>query len=1043
MDKKEVMKRYIDKYIIKLTSPNTTKEVEKSLRTKFENENNLKSNLRFSASDVAEEIAKHIMNSRSLSKGEFVSELQKVPWVRTSIPEEKMKLIYDTNVSEESLFFKVEDLPKLNQEEYLKRIEEEYGKRAMKKHEEEIKRTEEEIKKVMDEYKKKREELEKFQSELNKLPPDFQIQDLENQVVKVDLNKSELESTVWWSKLDLPANPFETNMGLTGFASDEYENVVVKTPLLKKYKSELSQNPEAFAGKTIMLIGDFGSGKTTIFQYLSYFSMSYDILPLNLILTPSDSVSNLNSQLLEELIAELSENFKRIKKFDPRSDRPNGIAMRYCADLLNELQSDIQHGFLVFIDGLHKGDAYVQQSLDFLKQIQNVLEYFSNHSIKIGFFISGSPLWDNELSKKPSLSGSIYRKDTIPILTEDYAIEAIERRINLYHTNEPQGLTVDRKSLQRAFVILGDRLRKVVTFRDFLDHIRERLEINEFEEVGISVKIHIETTDAVKASLKGTSIGAKYDSILREILPSIQVRLAFKRIMPVILREGISEKDQDFRNYLGVLRLLKKYDLIVQRKSEDGYRFKWYFSDEFASSIVEVSKKLKISPTKVVISMFEEETLARVEETSTIYASSIKEINNMIALWKDSNPDVAKHLESCKEEIRVININIKDISQINPRNLREAVISIIKAINLVLHNQVSDENDFESFSNSWAVPENISEIGEFANSEISVPFESSAILGMLHNHNKYIFQLLILLSDLMRGESISKLAGRDISLSEFQSIHVLRLKFLNQSYEEVIDGVCTHLESNIREVGYPCMRAVWSQKAFDSLPEDIQRNVLNLSNRGHPRTKRDLDSNFFFSVSRSEYSKILFKREVFKALFSDILVSNDDQTKFQNLMRLSFSLDDRRAHRERKEYFREHATEIGDILKGLPWMLEKFHKMEQNFLVECEVILKNENDKLVSQFKPSLKDSVHPVDIILSKDDLRNITMKILEPLAVRDRPLTMLGGLLQESGQEPEIYLSVLRTLISQGYIQWHKNRTFPILISITANGTEWLSKH
>jgi hypothetical protein len=160
-------------------------------------------------------------------------------------------------------------------------------------------------------------------------------------------------------------------------------------------------------------------------------------------------------------------------------------------------------------------------------------------------------------------------------------------------------------------------------------------------------------------------------------------------------------------------------------------------------------------------------------------------------------------------------------------------------------------------------------------------------------------------------------------------------------------------------------------------------------------------------------------------------------------MRLSFSLDDRRAHRERKEYFREHATEIGDILKGLPWMLEKFHKMEQNFLVECEVILKNENDKLVSQFKPSLKDSVHPVDIILSKDDLRNITMKILEPLAVRDRPLTMLGGLLQESGQEPEIYLSVLRTLISQGYIQWHKNRTFPILISITANGTEWLSKH
>ena len=57
MDKKEALNKYVRKYILKLTSPTMTKNVEKALRKSFSEANNLESSSRFSMIDVAEEVA--------------------------------------------------------------------------------------------------------------------------------------------------------------------------------------------------------------------------------------------------------------------------------------------------------------------------------------------------------------------------------------------------------------------------------------------------------------------------------------------------------------------------------------------------------------------------------------------------------------------------------------------------------------------------------------------------------------------------------------------------------------------------------------------------------------------------------------------------------------------------------------------------------------------------------------------------------------------------------------------------------------------------
>lgn len=1042
MDRKELIKRYIDHNILKLTSPSTTREIEKSLRTKYANEYELKSELRFTANEIGEEIAIYILKSRSLSKSEFTSELRKIPWILNTLSIEKLESIYDSNVAEDSLFFNVSDLPNLHSADNLRRIEEEYISRASEKHEEELKKIEEETKKIKEEYERKSAELDKFQSELNKIPITFKIEEVENEVEKTSEVPNELKEALWWNKVGFPSNPFDTNLGLTGISQDKFEDIVVKTPLVKRYTKEIDLNPESFTKKTIMLIGDFGSGKTTIFQYLSYLSVKYNILPINIILNPTDSVSELYSQFLEELIGELTDIYYRLKKFDPRSDGQPENSLRYCVSLLKDLQDELPHGFIVFIDGLHQGEAYVEQSLDFLKRMQNVLEYLISHSIKVGFFVAGSPRWENELIRKPSLTGSYYRRDSIPILSEEDAIAAVEKRLNLYPTKSSQELQLDKRILQNTFKILGDRLRKVVTFRDFIDHVRERLELNEFEAVGVSLKIHIETVDAVKAELMRTSIGIRYDAMFKEISVSPQVRLAFKKVIPLILRNGMSEDDETYKKNRGVFIVLKKHDMIVQKRAENKSKFKWYLSDVFATSILSVGEVLRLSPLRVASAMFEEETLTKVEEANSIYSSSNRELSNMIALWKDSNPDVVRFLGDCKEEISLISKSLNDLKNLNTQNIRRALLDLVLSINKVLTPEDSERDSFEVFSDSWVAPENTSEIGKLVDINLRIPTDYGAVLGLLHNHNKYLVQLLNLLSDTMKGESISRLSGRSLNLIQFQSIHRLRMKFMGQSFEDVADGVCSHLESNIREIVFPCMRAIWGNDAFNHLPKEVQSHIENLSRKGDTRTKRSPDANFLYSVSRGEYSQILLNNEIFIALFDDIF-REEEKRKFKEAIELSFSLDNRVAHRERQEYFRQNSNEIGDILRGLPWMLEKFHMLEYNFLAECEVNFKNTNDKVFVFFKPKISRLVNSTEFTFAKDMIRNVTKKLLEPLKSRGRPLEISGDLYGLSRETPEIYLTVLRIVYEQKLIKFERTPNNLINVQITQQGLEWLSKH
>ena len=309
----------------------------------------------------------------------------------------------------------------------------------------------------------------------------------------------------------------------------------------------------------------------------------------------------------------------------------------------------------------------------------------------------------------------------MPVLTEEYAIEAIEKRISLYPSGNIQPITIDKSALRQTFSVLSERLKKGVTFRDFLDHIRERLEVNQFEEIGLSVRIHIETVDAVRASFRTTALANDLNALLNEITVSPHLRIASQRITSMILKSGVSEDQAIFKSNRGVFYLLMKYDLIVQRKVESGASFRWYFSDEFINVLLGISQRLKLTPYRILAAMFEEETLTKEQETTSIYASSVNLLRDLVSTWKDSQPNIANLLSQCREGLNRINQHMKEMNRLQPTDLENPIMNVVRSLDSIMNFTSSEQDDFEVFANSWIAPENIDKIREFSDKNIIIP----------------------------------------------------------------------------------------------------------------------------------------------------------------------------------------------------------------------------------------------------------------------------------------------------------------------------------
>jgi len=707
-------------------------------------------------------------------------------------------------------------------------------------------------------------------------------------------------------------------------------------------------------------------------------------------------------------------------------------------------RSAASKGFLICVDGLHKPETYLKQSLEFLQHLQSFQERLSHAKIPCGILVAGSPAWETEILSNPSLSGSFYGMEKVPPLAEESAVESVVRRIHSFVPSGKPRPTIVKAPLRRAFGVLSKRLLRPPTFRDYLDHVRNRFIARDYASVGISLALHTETIETVQREVANSPLGISYGRLSDPKQHTGNFRRALKIILPeVYVRKGIPESDTLFQANKGAFYLLRKEDFIVPRANVGNKReLVWHLSQKVVELLQKSYEEHKIPPEDALEAMFSDRIVSLPQEAETIYGHIRKQLEIMIPSWRPGWPEVTDLLEKANARIQQVEKASENIDGlISPEtleNLKVSLQNMMRAVAFVVGDPQAMTGEISRrFGGLWCAPENVDSWLELLQRSEFLPRNPSECFGILHLHAQAVSDLSVLLTNLIRGEGVTRLTNRILTTTELVRLHEARTMFLSQRYAGSVDALCGLVETKIRDVVFPAIRCGVGPRAVSLLPEDIQQKITQT--KGHPRAKRLPDANFLYNISRSEYAKVMFQRELQRGIFG-VLLEPEVAPEVKDSLELLFSLGDRGAHRDKPTYFREHSTEIVDCLKMAPRVCELLNKVADRLLTGPEFQLRTVDEKtLVYSFGPKANRFENQQ---MDANVVEAIVFEILQGLESGPLTLPPLENWIGTLHCESEQAIAVLRGCVENQLVQLERpTEGFVLRYSINVKGNNKLS--
>jgi hypothetical protein len=149
-----------------------------------------------------------------------------------------------------------------------------------------------------------------------------------------------------------------------------------------------------------------------------------------------------------------------------------------------------------------------------------------------------------------------------------------------------------------------------------------------------------------------------------------------------------------------------------------------------------------------------------------------------------------------------------------------------------------------------------------------------------------------------------------------------------------------------------------------------------------------------------------------------------------------FSLGDREAHRDRPSYFREHATEIADVLRALPMICEKFLIVAERLLKNMKFDYDKKSNSIFGKFNIEDLSSVPPSEISIEYKDVQRIMKIILSSIDRNPRVAIPLSRILIVEGIAIEKQIAIVNAMINRKLL----SITESLVLEITKEGEECL---
>ncbi len=916
----ELVQKFAVENLGLLLSGDNRTEAIKLRKKEFFERNRLSAS--FSLKDVAFETVKYIIRLHNIqTEDELRKVITKSFFLSEFLTEHQIEgfigLINPLKLS----VLTANDLGKLGQEQFLQTKEKEMLDKVTQLVEVE---TEKKIKNAMDEVNKERQHLEELRkSAEDRLEEVKNVESLldsfsesQNPESFIEEEKKEgKQFATWWQKIGLAGDPFPNKLGLDFIPTDKYEKVVVFTSIFKDYLGLIDADPSSFYGKTILINGQFGSGKTTFMAYISYKLAQYKIIPYQLLLDAVGDIDSLRQSFYSDLFSQIGRALKQRGLVDPR---PMGISVdkTTIADLLAYLSEEAQiDGFSIMIDGLHKAESTLDTALEFVKQLQNFHEFLNNKGLKVSIFIAGSPLWQRKIAQNPAFKGSFYKIDEIPQLTFEDAYSLLQKRFEAFRDpNIP--IFFEKSTVRFAFDCVRAEAG-FATFRDFIDYILPKLQKGDLKELGISISIDIEDAQKIDKALKSSAIKNNYSLFKDATKDRKGLKQSCANVLRIIYkRTCLVEKEQQFVENKAALYTLRNAYLIRKLKTPRGTG--WALSTEFITALDSLNEE-GYPPEIVFLTFALDPKITKKNKTAN--DPLMNKAQDYLAKWESGWPEIVLPIKAFLEKTeRVINLGPADLNSEICNDCKNALLDLVECAQLILKNNLNAE---EWLRTTWLDIPILPTIIPLLQQESLVDVEA---MEYYQRFRQSASVLLEKLEQLLNAQNVVNLISSHNSKEEmkvlFNAINYLEAGELDKA----IDLINSNMEKRIRSVFHLMFSLRFGPDYIKYLPETAQIRISQLENRGPLQLKRSVDKNMFYHLTRSEYAEVVNAKANWNIIFEK-LFSPKQREEVVEALQLTFALDDRNVHRDRKDYFRERKGLVRQAIVNADWLYESFRNV--------------------------------------------------------------------------------------------------------------------
>ncbi|MHA1455664.1 MAG: AAA family ATPase [Promethearchaeota archaeon] len=786
----------------------------------------------------------------------------------------------------------------------------------------------------------------------------------------------------WFIQIGLKGNPFPSQDGLYLISKEDYEKVVLKTQLYNKYLEIIDQDPKGILNKSVIIYGDFGCGKTTFFDYLDYNLILNNIHSIRIIMNAKPSLSSIHHSFNESLFNELADYISDYSK-DPRANIKDINQYNILEFLKNIQEERSQIGFIIFLDGLHKSQDQEDTALNFLIELQNILEFYRRKGISLTIFVAGSFEWREKINNNKKFSGSIFTLEKMDSLTANQSYEMLKRRFSVFSETKVEQ------------IIKYSEIELLVTSieRSLATDINPRILIKYFLQNGFIFKNKIKIKPIIEEDvLKNIFDAIKNNKMLYNNLFQIKNEYSKEKSqLSKILKVISTTYDMGYffnvhpfySKRIEIFSFLENMNIIIKSEKYKKNDVKPYsLNQSVHQTFNEIENKVKFRPTHYLELLFLDEpkltenkaeytnildTLKRFGENNPEYQNQIK---LLITLTENDYFALINKIENTPR----FNIPNRKLQEMN--TIIERILTFIYSLAEEPFSITNQKVLFDVFKYTWLDNQVLTQYFNWIegwNPHVNNEYKNKRFLKLfIDTYESLVFKI----GKHILYNKILIVGSKFLNNKDKTALNSARALYYEKDYKTSIKKCHDLIETTFRNFIYNIMYFKYGDHWESMLPKQTQDYINNIKNKELKQYGEVLSDsgNSLFNLSRSAYSHIIDSKYLWKSCFSP-LFGKAFRSTIKDILENVANLGHLEKHNRKEEDINKLAMLIQQSLLKSKTIIEKVNKAYINLINLHEIAI--ETNKIVPIFY-SKENSENLNNISFDSNDL-DIVVEILE----------------------------------------------------------------